>query len=208
MKSYVKIGLFTSLAIILISAVASAKKENLGLVPNGERAVTPVPARLLALVPEPEGSNDIIKKKDADPILDTVPLIQKLSKRQKWQGKKLAKALAGNSIEETVRNDYDFIFDHIQYEEDPEETETVRSLRRLVYEGKGDCDCFTNALSNILQNQNIYHQLKVTAPPNETEWGHIYIIVPTGNGKYITLDPVVHEFNVEAPYSKSIEFDV
>lgn len=208
MKPYVKIILLTAIVGVIISAVASAKKESLGLVPNGKRAVTPVPARLLALVPPPEGTNEVIKKRNADPITHTVPLILKLSKRQKWQGKKLAQALKGGTLEETVRNNYDFFLKHIQYQEDPEDTETVRSLRRTVHEGVGDCDCFVNALSNILQNQNIDHKIKVTAPPDDSAWGHVYIIVPTGSGNYLTLDPVVHEFNVEAPYSNSIEFNV
>jgi hypothetical protein len=208
MTSTFKIGLIISMATLLAVVVFSDNKQSLGLVPNGKRAVTPVPANLLALVPKPEGTNEIVKKRNADPIRHTVPLILKLSKRQKWQGKKLAAALTGKSLQETVRNDYDFIFNHIQYQEDPEDVETIRSLRRLIYDGAGDCDCFTNALSNLLQNQNIAHKLKVTAPPGRSDWGHIYIIVPTGSGNYITLDPVVHEYDTEAPYSKSILFNV
>jgi len=54
-----------------------------------------VPANLLALVPKPDGENEVIKSSGADPEKDTVPLIKKLAKRQMWQGKKLAEALKG-----------------------------------------------------------------------------------------------------------------
>src|SRR6185369_2347443 len=134
---------------------------HLGMVPNGRRDVTPVPDNLLALVPKPTGINEVIKQAGADPIKDTVPLIKRLAKRQRWQGKKLAMALEGDTIYETVKNDWEFIFNHIQYVKDPDNSEQVRSLRRLVHEGKGDCDCFTNGLQNLLINQGINFSYRV-----------------------------------------------
>lgn len=198
----------------------------LGLVPTGPRSTTPVPPHLLALVPKPQGKNETVKSAGADPILDTVPLIKRLARRQMWQGKKLAHALKGATVEETLRNDFDFIFNHIQYVPDKKGEEQVRSLRRLVHEGKGDCDCFTNALSNLLLNQGIEHELRVAAydtNPNSLmgmfrsvltglglisagDWQHIYINVPLAGGRHITVDPVVHRFNYEVPTAKTKDF--
>lgn len=189
---------------------ALSQHIGLGLVPVGARSVSPVPAELLALVPKPTGKNETIKSADADPIEDTVPLIQKLGKRQKWQGEKLAARLKGDSLESTLRNDWNFIFNHIQYKQDPKKRETVRSLRRLVYDGVGDCDCFTNALQNLLLNQNIKGgQLRVAKYKKGADWSHIYIVVPkdgrnVSNG-YYTLDPVPHKFNYEAPFVEKID---
>jgi len=180
-------------------------KSSLGLVPTGKRKVTAVPAHLKELVPTPTGNNEVIKQYGADPLKDTVPLIQRLVKRQLWQGKKLAAALKGKSIEETVKNNWDFFNQHIQFKQDAEGKEQVRSLRRVVYSGFGDCDDYVCSLSNLLTNQGIKHKLRVTAYNGSTSPSHIYIVVPA-NGKNITLDPVVHKFNYEVPYTTKHDY--
>jgi hypothetical protein len=191
--------------------------SSLGLVPNGRRNVTRVPADLLALVPKPTDNQRIVKGTNPDPIRDTVPLIKKLVRRQLWQGKKLAERLKGNSVTDTARNYWNFIFNHIQYTGDGND-EVVRSLRRLIYDGQGDCDCFTTALSNLLLNASIPHFLRVAKYKNSSDWSHIYIVIPrdksmstdsNGNMKnsdYITLDCVPHQFNYEVPFTDHKDF--
>ncbi len=184
--------------------------RGLGLVPNGKRSVSPIPAKLLALVPKPEGKNEVVKSSNADPERDTVPMLMRNVKRQKWQGAKLAQALKGSSRYETVKNIYDFIFDHIQYELDPPGSETVRSLRRLIADKKGDCDCFASAIANLLLNQNIPFAFRIAAYQNSSDYSHIYIVVPkSGNSLsngYYTIDPVVHRFNYEVPFTTKKDF--
>lgn len=191
--------------IYLSDLLNMLKSKGLGLVPTGKRSVTPVPANLKSLVPNATGNNEVIKPYGADPLKDTVPLIQRLVKRQLWQGKKLAAALKGNSIEQTVKNNWDFFNRHIQFKTDADGKEQVRSLRRLVHEGKGDCDCYVNGLSNLLTNQGIAHKLRVTSYNGSNSPSHIYIQVPA-NGKTITLDPVVHKFNYEVPFTTKKDF--
>ncbi len=184
--------------------------RGLGLVPNGKRSVSPIPAKLLALVPKPEGKNEVVKSSNADPERDTVPMLMRNVKRQKWQGAKLAQALKGSSRYETVKNIYDFIFNHIQYELDPPGSETVRSLRRLVADKKGDCDCFASAIANLLTNLNIPFAFRIAAYQNSSDYSHIYIVVPkSGNSLsngYYTIDPVVHRFNYEVPFTTKKDF--
>lgn len=183
---------------------------SLGLVPNGKRSVSPIPASILGMVPKPEGKNTTIKDYNADPVKDTVPLIQRLAKRQAWQGKRLAQHLTGSSLAETVRNNWDFFIKHIQYKKDVVGKEQVRSLRRLVHNAAegGDCDCFVNGLANLLINQGIDFKLRIAKYNGNPDYSHIYIVVPTGNGKYITLDPVVHQFNYEVPYTDKKDFSM
>jgi len=196
----------TSTKVYLKDVLNLIKGNGLGMVPTGKRTVSPVPASLKAMVPRPTGNNEVVKQSGADPYRDTVPLIQRLVKRQLWQGKKLAQALKGKTVEETVRNDWDFFIKHIQYQQDAEGKEQVRSLRRTVHSGAGDCDDYVCSLSNILTNQGIDHKLRVTAYNGDTNPSHIYIIVPTSAGKHITLDPVVHKFNYEVPFTSKTDF--
>lgn len=184
--------------------------RGLGLVPNGKRSVSPIPQNLLALVPKPEGKNEVVKSSNADPERDTVPMLMRNVKRQKWQGAKLAQALKKSSRYETVKNIYDFIFDHIQYELDPPGSETVRSLRRMIADRKGDCDCFASAIANLLLNQNIPFAFRIAAYKGSSDYSHIYIVVPkSGNdlsNGYYTIDPVVHRFNYEVPFTTKKDF--
>jgi len=172
--------------------------RGLGLVPDGPRAVTPVPPELLALVPKPKNIRTRIKADDCDPERDTVPLMKKMISETAKAMKPLGDALKGKSVEETVRNFYDFVFKHIQYVEDPQKTELVRDPQVTIYDGKGDCDCFTVLIGSLISGQKIPVSLRIAAYQNKGEWGHVYIMVPD-KGKEIIADPVVHEFNYEAP---------
>jgi hypothetical protein len=186
--------------------------RGLGLVPNGKRLVTPIPQNLLALVPKPDGKNEVVKSSNADPEKDTVPMLMRNVRRQKWQGAKLAQKLKGATRGETVKNIYDFIFDHIQYELDPPGKETVRSLRRMIADKKGDCDCFASAIANLLLNLDIPFAFRIAAYNSSSEYSHIYIVVPkSGNtlsNGYYTIDPVVHRFNYEVPFTNKKDFSM
>lgn len=184
--------------------------RGLGLVPNGKRSVTPIPQNLFALVPKPDGKNEVVKSSNADPEKDTVPMLIRNVRRQKWQGAKLAQKLKGATRGETVKNIYDFIFDHIQYELDPPGKETVRSLRRMIADRKGDCDCFASAIANLLLNLDIPFAFRIAAYQGSSDYSHIYIVVPkSGNSLsngYYTIDPVVHRFNYEVPFTSKKDF--
>lgn len=181
---------------------------SLGLVPTGHRTVAPMPSSLESLVPSPTDKNIIIKKTGADPVRDTVPMIQRMVARQLWQGRKLAAKLKGKTDEETARNDWNFIMKYIQYAQDPAGQEQVRSLRRLVADKKGDCDCYTSALLNLLINQGLKPKIRIAKYNGASEFSHIYVIVPKSTGGYITVDPVVHQFNYEVPFTEKKDFDM
>jgi hypothetical protein len=179
-------------------------RPNLGLVPAGRRRVTPIAAQVLAMVPRPTDNVITVKSSGADAVKDTVPLMIDKINRTAWQVEKLAAYLQGKSREETVRNNWNFIFDHIQYVKDPDGEEQVRSPRRLIYDGKGDCDCFSVCLGALLKQQNIPFKIRVAAYGKSKDFSHVYIVAPkSGNtigdrNTYYVVDPVVHKFNYEA----------
>jgi hypothetical protein len=188
--------------------IYGAKHIALGLVPNGERPVTPVPARYLRLVPKPANKTVMIKTSGADPERDTVPLMKKKIRKCVHQVEKLAKELKSSSVYETVKKDWNFIFDHIQYVQDPDDVESVRDPARTIHDAKGDCDCFTVLLGCLLSAQNIPFKIRVAAYDNPKEWSHVYIIVPVDKSKYITVDPVLHKYDQEAKFTNKKDFDM
>jgi hypothetical protein len=56
-------------------------------------------------------------------------------------------------------------------------------------------------ISSILSNLKIKHKLRITKYKQD-HFQHIYPIVPTTGGNYITVDCVVDRFNYEEPYSE------
>lgn len=182
-------------------------RPSLGLVPDGKRSVKPVPKDLLKLVSKPKNRTIEIKGVGTDPERDTVPFMKKKIRRCVDQVQKLAEKLTGSSVMETVRNDWNFVFNHIQYVEDPQTIESVRDAARTIHDAKGDCDCYTVLLGSLLQAQRIPFKIRIAAYESRGEWGHVYIVVPNG-GKDIIVDPVVHKFNYEAPFVDKKDFDM
>lgn len=179
---------------------------SLGYSPASTRKTRPVPAWALALVPKPTGKNETVLSGQEQVERDTIPLIKSKIKRTLWHTKKLAPKLKGTTLEETLRNDWNFIFDHIKYVKDAPGTEQVRSPRRLIHDGRGDCDCFVVTLSSLLHNQGIPHKLRIIKQNGASHWSHVYVVVPKPGGGYYTLDPVTHKFDYEPPHSQTKDF--
>lgn len=169
-----------------------------GFTPAASRTVTSVPRGLLALVPKPSGITMRVKENE-QVERDTIPLIKKVVRETLSQTSALAKKLKGRSLEETLRNDTNFILKHIRYKRDAAGKEQVREPARLIHEGAGDCDCFATLLSSLLTNQKIGHALRIMKQHGAGNWSHIYVVVPKPGGGHYTLDPVTNSFNVEPP---------
>lgn len=149
---------------------------------------------------------------------DTMPLIINKAKRTAWQTRKLASYLKGASLAETLRKDSDFILKYIRYEKDDQDHEQIRSPRKLIYEGKGDCDCFAVCLATLLINQKINFYFRIAQYDwSKGQWAHIYIAVPKdqSNSKalndrrdYIVLDPVTNQHDHEVAFSRKRDYNM
>jgi hypothetical protein len=136
-------------------------------------------------------------------VRDTVRFIPKVVERTRWQTKALAGELKGDSLRDTCRNIWNFCYRHIRYQKDEEGLEQIRSPARSWHDRKRgiDCDCFTTLISTILTNLKIPHRLRITKYKQD-HFQHIYPVVPTEGGDYITIDCVVDKFDYEEPFSE------
>lgn len=190
--------------------------NHIGFTPGSERKVTPVPSHLLGLVPLPTDTVVTVKPSTPDVERDTMPLIVEKSKRTAWQVKKLAKTLKGKTLTETLRNNSNFILKHIKYEKDHPQHEQIRSPRRTIHEGKGDCDCFSVLLAALLINQGIKFKFRIAKYPHSpSNYSHIYLVVPknqstqsTNAGEYYTLDPVTNRHDFEVKFLRKKDYDM
>lgn len=151
------------------------------------------------------------KKKGAT-VADTIRFIPLVVKETEWQTKRFAlEVIKADTLYQTCKNLWEFVFNHIAYKKDEDGKEQVRSPARTWrdrhnFDAHGnlsgvDCDCYTVFISSILSNLKIKHVLRITKY-GEDHFQHIYPIVPIGNRKYITIDCVVKQFNYEEPYTE------
>jgi hypothetical protein len=139
-------------------------------------------------------------------VSDTVAFIPAIVRRDHWHVTRYVdKELRGLPTYEACKKLWYFIKYHIEYEKDERGAEQVRSGRRLIKDGKGDCDCFTTFINKCLYNLQIPYTNRITKY-SEDYFQHIYPIVPIGNGKYIVMDCVAESFNYEVPYTEKQDY--
>ncbi len=154
------------------------------------------------LFPKPIG-DEVEIKHDAD-VSATVAFIPKVVFETLGDTNRIAKLLKGSTINETCENIWHFVYEHIQYAKDKDGIEQIRRPARAWHDRtRGvDCDCYTVFISSILTNLHIPHIYRITKYKNRDYFQHIYPIVPTSKGNYLTIDCVLNEYNQEEPYTE------
>lgn len=154
-----------------------------------------------------KGSCKVEQKSEGD-TLHTVNSMAAAVLHYQHQTKELAKALLGKSLQETVINNYKFLYSHFQYEADGF-LQQLRSPQCSFSDRFSGIDCKSYSLfaSTLLLNQNILHYIRRIKQPqfNPEHWSHVYIVVPKDqvNGDldqgYYVIDGTLH-INKETPY--------
>ncbi len=139
-------------------------------------------------------------------VSDTVDFIPQVVRSTQWQVENFVnQELRGLSTYSACEKLWHFVKHHIRYKKDKRGLEQVRSPRRLIHDGVGDCDCFTTFIGTCLSVLKIPVTNRITKY-KEDYFQHIYPIVPLGNGRFITMDCVVDRFNYEEPYTEKKDF--
>jgi hypothetical protein len=160
---------------------------------------------------------DHTEKKGAT-VSDTVHFIPKVVKRCLWMVRKYVdQELRGLSVEQACRKLWYFVKEHIEYEKDDPEYENkkklrenfeqVKSPRRLIADGKGDCDCMTTFVNCCMTEYGVKGIInRITEYNHNGFFQHIYSLIPDGKGTYIIMDCVWTHYNKEKPYTKKEDY--
>lgn len=139
-------------------------------------------------------------------VEDTVTLIPKIVKHYRWQAKKYVDAeLRGLSEYQACEKLWYFVKNHFRFQKDEARKEQLKTPRRFVHDGFGDCDDGTIFISCCLSWLSIPVIIRISKNTRDY-FQHVYPVVPLVNGKYITIDFVVHAFNYEAPYKEIADY--
>ena len=119
----------------------------------------------------------------------------------------VAAMFAGPNVLSTCRNIWHYLRNEITYKEDTGEVQYAQSPAQLVQSKQGDCKSFALFAASVLKNLGIPHCYRFVWFDAAHRQGHVYVIVPTANGQYITIDGTLARFNNEAsaPYRKDMQ---
>ena len=125
------------------------------------------------LFPKPDFSDTLLQEGNVN---DTVFLMGEYIQKYKSDTAKLAPILKGKSLEETLRNNWNFVYNHIQYKLDTPGIEELRRPARTWAERKSgvDCDCYTIFLCTLLLNQGIEPVIRIVQIPPATSFHHCF----------------------------------
>ncbi len=174
-------------------------------------------SKYLSLFPMPEDINTAyIQGSDVN---DSASMFKEIILNTKKQTSKLARTLNAYNLEITCKNVHKFWHDNVQYKLETAGIEQLKQPLRLFLDGMigGDSIGFSMAVSQTLLNCGITNYLRFVKTEQESDYGHIYIVVPKDqknlnlydNTKpdYYTIDCVHNDgFNVEKPFVHNIDF--
>ncbi len=168
------------------------------------------------LFPRATGIDHTVKK--GATVSDTVKFMQEAARRSRWQVRRYVNTeLKGLPIYDACKKLWHFVKEHIEYQKDDptfergkdirENLEQVKSPRRLIADGKGDCDCMTNFVNACMLELGVKAIInRITAYDNNDFFQHIYSLVPDGKGSYIIMDCVWNAFNKEKKYTNKEDY--
>jgi len=146
-------------------------------------------------------------KHNAD-VSDTVRFIPKVVAKSRWQVQKFVEQELRNlPLESACKKLWYFVKDHINYQKDEDGKEQVRSPRRLIYDKKGDCDCYTVFISCCLSMLNkkikVIHRI---TKYSKDYFQHIYPLAILPDGRTIIMDCVTNYYNHEEPFKEKQDY--
>ncbi len=152
-------------------------------------------------------SDDIVQHNSS--VDDVVTWAGKVVASYSYQTKALAMALKKESPMATLRNIWEFAYNHIQYRLDRPGMEQLRTPARTWADRRSgvDCDDYTIFIASLLYNLQIPFKFRIAEYDHKGYYQHIYPIALL-NGKEIPMDAVIDQFNFEKQFSSNKDFSM
>lgn len=146
---------------------------------------------------------------DNSTTYDTLKYMAQWSNKYAYQMKQIAPLLKGRTIQETVNNIYQFLYNHFQYKLDGSLQNLYSPSAAWHFRKTGfDCKTYSLLASCILQNLNIKHSFRMVQQLGimPGEWSHVYVIVTADNKEYV-IDATTHT-NKQVSYTKKYDHEM
>lgn len=160
------------------------------------------------LFPPAEGIDKTVMKNAG--VSHTVAFIPQVVKQCSWQVENYVKQeLRHLPLEQACNKLWHFVRHHIEWVKDADNKEQVRSPRRLIADGKGDCDCMTTFVDTCMSVYGVKGITnRITTYYGNENFSHIYSLIPDGKGAYYIIDCCYPQFNQEKSYTKKKDYNM
>lgn len=98
----------------------------------------------------------------------------------------LAESLRRGTEEDTCKAVFDFIIENVNYNEDPNGVQWIRTPARLLHDGEGDCKSMAILSASLLNNLGIPCFFRFVSFSKNNQITHVYTVTESG----IIIDPV------------------
>jgi len=154
------------------------------------------------------GENWQVSLKDNANVYDSIAWIIHVAKETQNQPSiiEATEYASSDNVHDWAKGIFDFIATRIRYVADPSGNEYITTPDRLLRDGKGDCKKMTVFITAAAIRAGVPVLFRIIDYGNG--WEHIYPIIPTGDGNYITMDVVnKKQFNKELSHVKSVTYN-
>lgn len=155
----------------------------------------------------PKAQGEILTVKQDATTEHTVALMMRVIENSLDETKAIANLLRDASEKLTLRNVWNFCFNHFQYKLDEKGKEQIKWPSRSWLERQSgiDCDDFVVLVGSILTNLEIPFLIRLTRYQEPT-MEHTYIVALSE--REVVIDCVVHEFDYEVPYTQKKDYQM
>jgi len=151
-----------------------------------------------------DAKKNIIGKSELISNFQSAEIIIKTLQRAEFDSRSFSKKLkpifySKNKLS-TCKKVWYVLRKYFEYEAEPKENQTAKTLARYIVSRKGDCKHYSTASVGILLQCGIPAWFTyIRQIPNDKNKGHIYCSALV-NGKIVIIDPCRKVFNSEAKY--------
>lgn len=136
------------------------------------------------------------KENEWSDTYETLQFMALWANKYAYQMQKVAPLLKGATLNKTVDNIYQWLYNHFQYKIDGQLQQLYAPSAAWENRFTGfDCKTYSLLASTLLQCLSIPHAFRKIKQPGmmPDEWTHVYVIVPTQNNKYLVIDATTHD---------------
>jgi hypothetical protein len=127
-------------------------------------------------LPAPNTDKLIFDRARVEDVAAVMVEVIRLSSREPYVVN-LAQQLEGTTTKETVQNFCLLVYKAAYFQPDLPSSQTIRTLRRLIIDGCGNCVDYTTAIASLAVAAKIPVTLALVQLPGQTDFGHVFPII-------------------------------
>lgn len=141
---------------------------------------------------------------------DIISLINKMHYENRKNYDAICEHFWKGNVEDTARGLFDFLKEHVEYDIEPEDTQTVKTPSAILHSGHGDCKHYASFIVGVVDALRrkgypvLGAYMYINNEDKSNNYHHVFgVVKDTRNGKEYFTDPIYNVFNKRKKYLAS-----